>query len=268
MLKDYLLSTILLLSSSIAAYAQRETARLFEDCGVNGSTTVYDYQNRTWFYTDSADAVVETLPASTFKIVNSLIALETGAVEDEEQVIPHDGTEHKLFGKPYDKWNQDMDMRTAFAYSAIWFYEELAARVGRSKYQDILEEIGYGNGDLSEVQNDFWNQGNFAVSPKNQIEFLVKLFEKNLPFSSQNIRVVKNMMVSDMDDESVWRGKTGWAQKDGKDIGWWVGYVTTNGYVYFFATRIVKDTATENNHFADCRKSITRKILKEHFNCP
>lgn len=59
------------------------------------------------------------------------------------------------------------------------------------------------------------------------------------------------------------RDKTGWTKKDGKDIGWWVGYVETKSNIYFFATRITKDIAETNSDFSLARKEITKSILNE-----
>ena len=242
-------------------HAQSSFQKYFDEHHVTGSTTIYDYQHKRWIYTDSVDAQKGTLPASTFKILNSLIALETGVIADEHEQIKWDGKEHMLFGKPYPVWNQDTDLRTAFANSTIWFYEEMARRIGRTRYRKMLQATNYGNQDLSEKGIDFWNYGPLAISPENQINFLIRLYENDVPFSYHSKRMVKNIMVSEMDDMCVWRDKTGWAQKDGEDIGWWVGYVTTQRNVYFFATRITKSIDSDRPDFAPLRKSITKKIL-------
>jgi beta-lactamase class D len=253
---------LLLFFITTALFGQQRFSQYFEKYGVTGSTTVYDYKNKIWTFTDSADAAVETLPASTFKILNSLIALQTKVLSDENEIIKWDGTPHQLFGKPYPIWDKDMNLKNAYKNSAIWFYVRVAEKVGRKQYKKLLRQICYGNADLTEKGTDFWNYGKFAISPKNQIAFLVNLYEDNLPFSEHNLRIVKDMMVSEKDDIGTFRDKTGWTKKDGEDIGWWTGYVTTNDNVYFFATRIMQNSNVDNSEFAGARKIITKEILK------
>ncbi len=68
------------------------------------------------------------LPASTFKIPNTLIALEEGVIQNEKDIIEWDGED-----KGWSQWNKDQSLETAFPLSCIWFYQELASRVGDKK---------------------------------------------------------------------------------------------------------------------------------------
>lgn len=253
---------ILLSVFSFDSYGQSTHQALFDKFSVSGSTTIYDYKNRKWIYTDSVDANKETLPASTFKILNSLIALETKAVKDENEIVKWDGTERDFFGAKMDVWNKDTDLKTAYRNSTIWFYVEMAKRVGRNKYKKYLKECGYGNLNFSEKGTDFWNLGEHGITPKNQIEFLVKLYENNLPFSKPVLNKVKEIMISEQTKDFTFRDKTGWTKQQGIDIGWWVGYVQTDDNVFFFATRITKNTNLGNPSFGKARKEITKEILK------
>ena len=54
-------------------------------------------------------------------------------------------------------------------------------------------------------------------------------------------------MISERTDTFTFRVKTGWTRRNGTDIGWWVGYAETEGNVYFFATRILKDENGDNS---------------------
>ncbi len=254
-----LLSTFITLNVS----AQEKFQRYFDACNLSGSTTIFDYKNQKWFYTDSTDALVETLPASTFKILNSLIALDTKAVADENEILKWDGKDRKLSGVSMSAWNKDTDLKTAYKNSTIWFYVELAKKIGRRKYKKVFKKTQYGNQNFKEKGTDFWNYGNFGVSPKNQVEFLIKLYQSRLPFSQESIDVVKDIMISEKNDMGTFRDKTGWTQKDNIDIGWWIGYLTTADNVYFFATRITRPTDSLNQDFSSCRKTITKGILKE-----
>src|SRR5690349_19684105 len=79
----------------------------------DGQIVVYNMELDTMRFT----------PASTFKIVNSLIALETGKATDENMVIKWDGVKRQN-----PEWNKDMNMKEAFKVSNVAYYQELARR--------------------------------------------------------------------------------------------------------------------------------------------
>ena len=251
-------------SSSISLAQSDDWNEPFETCGLKGSTTIYDYHKKLWMSSDIADSQVETLPASTFKIVNTLIALETKAVKDKDEIIPWiDHYDTLKYGHRPNIYH-DMDMEEAFRLSAGWAYIEMAKRIGKERYDQILTDIGYGNGDLSIDDPDFWNFGSFGVSPVNQIETLIGIYEERFDFAPEHYKTLKKMMIAETEGDAVIRAKTGWTRADGKDTGWWVGYLTKeNDEVYFFATRLIKPRSETNRKFGRCRKEITRKIFKK-----
>jgi beta-lactamase class D len=250
-----------LLFLSIAFTIQVKAQTDFDQ--VDGSITIYDSRKKSWFYSDSLDARRTTLPASTFKILNSLIALETGAIKDEKQILKWDGIPKTFLGTDMILWNKDSDLKSAYKNSTNWFYVELAKRIKKKNYRKYLQACEYGNLDLSEKGNDFWNYGNFGVSPVNQIMFLRKLYQNKLPFSKKHIAIVKEIMISEQTGSYILRDKTGLTRKDGQDIGWWIGYIETKNNVFFFATRLIKSTMDHNPHFTFYRKEMTRHILAE-----
>lgn len=258
-----LLTFVGILVLCINVFGQSKFQKYFDEFSVKGSVTVYDYKNKRWFYTDKQDAKKETLPASTFKILNSLIILENKAVKDEHEIIKWDGTEHTFFGTKINAWNKDTDLKTAYKTSTVWFYVEMAKRLGSGKYKKTLKRSKYGNHNFSEEGVDFWNYGKFAVSPISQIKFLRKLYDNKLPFSQTNIDKVKEIMISEKTDDYVFRDKTGWTKRNGRDIGWWIGYLETKDNVYFFATRITKQVDEKNPQFSKARKEITKRVLSE-----
>ncbi|OJJ15104.1 serine hydrolase [marine bacterium AO1-C] len=253
--------TLLLIFWASSVFGQTRYQKYFDSLGVKGSTSIYDYKNKQWIFTDEKDADVFTLPASTFKIPNSLFALEYKAVKNENEVFKWDGVPKLHLGKVINIWNKDTNLKNAYKYSTVWVYVEVAKRIGRNKYESILNKCSYGNGNFSEQGIDFWNYGDFAISPKNQIDFLVKLYENKLPFSKTTIEKVKELMVSKQTKTHTYRSKTGWTRKNGQDIGWWVGYVEAKNNVYFFATRLIKRKGDKNPHFLKGRKAITKLIL-------
>lgn len=235
----------------------------FKECNLKGSTTIYDLKKDRWVFTDSLDALVETLPASTFKVINLLVALETGVIKDENDTVHWVGsTDTALYGYRPEIY-RDMTVKEAFQESAGWAFIELAKKVGRERYQHYLTLSHYGNRTLTEKGADFWNFGAFAVSPLNQVQFLANVFKGKTPFSKRNLEILKRAMITEQTSSFTMRSKTGWTRVEGKDWGWWIGYVEHRDNVYFFATRVTKDRAIRNERFGPCRKDITKEILRQ-----
>lgn len=242
---------------------QVDLQRAFRECGIKGSTTIYDYKHKKWIYSDSLDAQKASLPASTFKIINLLIALETKVIKDENEVVKWVGkTDTTLYGYRPEIY-KDMTVREAFEVSAGWVFIELAKKIGRKNYTKYLKACRYGNVDLSEKGADFWNFGRFGISPQNQVAFLKAIYEEKLPFSKRNYEILKKVMVVEKTNDYTIRAKTGWTRDGGIDSGWWVGYVESRENTYFFATRIAKKRSEPNLNFGQCRKTITKTILKQ-----
>lgn len=235
---------------------------LFDSCGISDACFVlHNRAHDAYTYYNSKEADIAVSPASTFKIFNSLAALEAGAIQDTNTFLKWDGVWRSI-----DAWNQDHCMKTAFKCSAVWFYQELARRIGENKMKAFIAESHYGNGDISGGIDQFWLNGNLKISPKEQIAFLEKLYkEEDLPFSIENQRKVKDIMIETKNEKGIFRAKTGWGMlgkgKETENIGWYVGYVEKKHNQYFFALCIhYKGEARED--FAPCRKSITKEILR------
>lgn len=262
----YIMKILLLLLLSFfvfSAHGQVDFVKAFEDCKIDGSVTIYDYNNQKWMISDTTDARRETLPASTFKIINLLIALQTQTIKDENAIVKWVGKiDTTLYGYRPEIY-KDMTVKEAFQVSAGWVFIELAKKIGKEKYLHYLKKCGYGNLDLTEQGTDFWNFGAFAISPKNQIDFLVKVYNNQVPFSKRNVDILKRVMINEEANSYTIRAKTGWTRWEGNDIGWWVGYVTNKNNVIFFATRIIKRRTDINPEFGNCRKNITKAVLKQ-----
>ncbi len=246
-----------------SSHAQIDFAKALEPCGLHGSVTVYDYQKKTWYLSDSVDARRLLPPASTFKIPHLLIALETGAIADENEAVAWPGhTDTTLYGYRPNIY-KDMTVKEAFAVSAGWVFMEIAKGIPKEVYRDYLERLGYGNGDPDEGAVDFWNFGPLRISPVNQVEFLMDVYEETGPFSSRNYAILKRVMITEETRTYTLRSKTGWGRADGLSVGWWTGYVEREGAVFFFATRLTKPLSDPHPSFAACRVSVTQDVLRQ-----
>ncbi|MDR7128069.1 beta-lactamase class D [Algoriphagus sp. 4150] len=230
---------------------------------MEGSIAIYAIEEQKWITSDTIGVKVETLPASTFKIINLLIALETKTISDENEIIKWVGSTDTIKYGHRPEIYHDMSVKEAFETSAGWVFVELAKKIGKDNYKEYLSKCRYGNNNLTQQDPDFWNFGDFAVSPLNQVEFLHALYEYRLPFSRESMDIVKNVMVAEQTANYTIRAKTGWTRENNINTGWWTGYIETKKGTYIFATRLLQDRKMNRSDFGSCRKEITKKVFKD-----
>jgi len=236
--------------------------KYYDQFNVEGSFVLFDPQANKYIFYNKDQFKQNFSPASTFKICNSLIGLETGIIKDENFVIPWDS----VIRNPI--WDQDHDLKTAFKNSTVWYYQELSRRVGGQQMKYWIDKANYGNTDTSGGIDQFWLTGGLRVSPEQQIDFLRRFRDNKLPFSQHSVDIVKNIMITKDTLNYIIRGKTGWAGHGDKDVGWYVGYIETKGQVYYFSNCVQTDSKTLNDVnrailFDNSRIDIVYKILEE-----
>jgi beta-lactamase class D len=240
-----------------------EFKNYFDACGVDGAIVIFDKNNQQWILSDTTNVKIESLPASTFKIINLLIALETKTIKDENEVIRWVGkTDTVKYGYRPEIYH-DMSVKEAFEVSAGWVFIEIAKKIGKETYKKYLTACKYGNLNLSESSDDFWNFGDFSISPIDQTVFIKNLYEEKLPFSKRSIEIVKRVMITEKTAQFTIGAKTGWTRDKGMNTGWWVGYLETSNNTYYFATRLLQNRKYNRDDFGTCRKEITKKIFRD-----
>ncbi len=231
--------------------------KYFKDKNVDGCFVLYDLEKDELTITNPERCKTGFLPASTFKILNSLIALETGVATGKDYLIKWDGTDHGSAG-----WNRDHTLESAFKASAYWYYQELARRIGGERMQLWLNRTNYGNKNQGGGIDQFWLKGELRITPVGQTLFLSRLVKETLPFSKSNQQLVKAMMIEKENVGYQFGAKTGWAiLPDKTNIGWFVGYILKYGKWYTFATNI--ESKTEIAGFQQIRRDITSQILTQ-----
>lgn len=248
-----ILLTVLFLTS-FTVHSQ-DIKKYFDEYDVTGSFMVYDMYADKYYYYDSSRCFTRFTPASTFKIPNSIIGLETGVIADENFIIPWDGT------KSRETCDKDLTLKDAIRFSCVWYYKELARRVGADKMQEMLNTFNYGNMDISSGVDKFWLEGSLKISQAEQIEFLKKLYKYELPVSKRSVDILKNIIMIDSTADHILRGKTGWGFEGNKNIGWLVGWIEKSDNIYFYAINI--ETEKDNPRFAESRRAITEKIFRD-----
>jgi beta-lactamase class D len=233
--------------------------RHFQVLGVEGSIVIYDAnKSRTYQHNPQRNATA-FLPASTFKILNSLVALESRVIADENAILTWDGITRSV-----PEWNRDLTMKEAIKVSAVWFYQVLARRAGHPTMQKWVSQVGYGNqkiGSATDIDK-FWLQGELRITPQEQIKFLQRLANNNLPFSARSTAIVKNILIQTQTSNYTLRGKTGtvsFGEESKPQIGWYVGYLEQNKNTYFFATNI----EMRGKKDAPARIELTQRCLQD-----
>ena len=216
----------------------------------NGEFTIYNL-NR---FKDSA-----YLPASTFKIVNSLIGLQTGRVTDDSTIIPWDGI--KI---PVDAWNQNLSMYQAFRYSSVPWYQELARKIGKDTMQKWLDTLHYaalkGRAVIQKIDT-FWLDNSVKVTADEQLGIVKRLYFGQLPFFKRTMDIVRNMMLQEQTPLYSLSYNTGWGHaENGHSIGWIIGWIEENRHPYFFSLQV--ESADPDADFNTLRIDLLKQILK------
>lgn len=233
-----------------------------------GGFSIYDLKTDNYIQYNPEHCKKRFSPCSTFKIPNSLIGLETGVIADTGFIIRYDSILHpkdsfKLVNEPFKYWYQDLSLKRAFKYSCVWYYQELTRRVGQERMKKMVNDLDYGNKDISSGLDTYWLCGSIQISINEQIEFLKRLYLHKLQgFSNKNIDAVKSIMLYETTADYKLYGKTGGGDCwDNKFIGWYVGFVETESGTKIFAMNvIVNDFSDLKNNY---RIELTKKILKE-----
>ncbi|MBM4259735.1 MAG: class D beta-lactamase [Deltaproteobacteria bacterium] len=229
-----LLLILSIVSLSSAHAEDTDLAALFDKEGLNGTIVIASLDGSREFIHNDARANTRLAVASTFKIFNSLIALEEGVVTKDE-VLLWDGTMYEAF----PDWNRNHTLASAFKASCVWCYQELARRVGAQKYPPYIKQAAYGVLREPFEGTTFWLDGSLTISAKEQIEFLRKVIGRSLPFKPSTYETLREIMVMEKTPEYTIRAKTGWAVRVSPQVGWYVGYVeAANNEVWVFATNI------------------------------
>lgn len=106
----------------------------------------------------------------------------------------------------------------------------------------------------------FWlgDAGDLKISPLEQLNFLQRVYRRQLPFSNKSFDILEDIMLEETNDNYKLYSKTGAATKDWKGHGWYIGYVEINKQVWFFVTNILIDGIKDLKK----RKDVTVRVLK------
>lgn len=231
--------------------------KLFDKELISGSILIYDYKKNSFLGFDLKRSNKGFLPASTFKIPNSLIGIDTKSV-DENTIFKWDGKKRRL-----KSWEKDMNLKEAIKVSCVPCYQEIARKVGLENMKSYISKFSYGKMDINKNTLDsFWLRGNSKITQYEQILFLKKIYEEKLPVKKESIKKLKDLILLEKNDNYTLSGKTGWSTVGNTDNGWFIGYFETKDNVYFTATNVESNKIDKVPDFIGARKRITIESLK------
>ena len=187
-----------------------EFGNILDSLKVNGSILIFDVRNKTYYSNNFSWAKTGIIPASTFKIPNSIIALETGIIKNDSSIFKWNGEKRRL-----KKWEEDLTFKKAFQVSCVPCYQEIARKIGVKRMKSYLKKLNY-NGMVFDTLtiDDFWLQGKSKFSQMQQIDFLERLYLSKLPISKRNENIMKDIMQIEKTEGYVLSGKSGWGMRN------------------------------------------------------
>ena len=242
--------------SAVEIIERGEWGQIFDDENVVGTFALREVGSGQTFVWDTDRVEQRQLPASTFKILNSMIILQTGVAADVDEVVPWDGVERQI-----EAWNQDHSLRSGIEVSAVWMYQERARQVGEERMAEWVTAAGYGNADIGGGIDQFWLDGDLRISPLEQLDFLEQMVTGDLPFDPEVVADVSEIIVREQGD-----GYWTWSHKTGTSptLAWLVGTTEYDDRTWVFAMNLELESTEPGTQIdPQVRLTMSRRILEE-----
>jgi len=235
-----------------------ELNNIFNKMDLNGSILILDTKTGDYISNNFEWQKQGSLPASTFKIPNTIIALELGIVENDSTILQWDGKKRAM-----EIWEQDLKLKDAFQYSCVACYQNIAKEIGTERMQKYLKLLNYKGMDVKNNNiNKFWLEGKSRINQRQQIEFLSDFYFDKLPISISTKNIMKSIMLNKSEKGYKLFAKTGWAMRKKNNIGWYIGFIETNDNTYIFATNVAPKKNFNKDEFLTNRINVTLESFK------
>ncbi len=234
--------------------------------GISGCAVIYDENKNIYNFYNQELTEKRSSPLSTFKIISTLIGLDSDVLQSKDTLVSWDGIQY-----PVEDWNHDMTLEQAFKSSCVWYFRDVIDRVGKEEVQKALDELSYGNCDISQWQgsnvnngyeklNGFWLESSLLISPKEQVDILQHIFSNETSMREKNINILKDIMeIDNFDNIAKVYGKTGTGYRGN---AWFIGMANKENNVYYFAIRL--DDSNSDLCTGSKAKEIAINIINEH----
>ena len=231
--------------------------------GITGCAVLYSPSENKYSLYNKDMAEQEVSPYSTFKIISTLIGLHNDIIKDETSTMNYDGTQY-----PNPEWNENLTLQKAFQTSCIWYFHQIINNVGEQEVKKELSELEYGNCDVSAWEgsninpykelNGFWLGSSLKISPYEQVEVLSKIFEGKSFYDSQNVEILKKIMLIEDEQEKKVYGKTG-SGTNGE--AWFIGFTEKGQQREYFAVYL-EDSLQKERVSSSLAQEIALKIIE------
>jgi len=256
--------SLVLLATLLSSCNQTDLNHNFEGFeGFEGTFVLYDQNSAQYTIVNESRAMTRYSPFSTFKIPNSIIALESRIVSDVDQILTWDTLEYPKEDWWPQTWEGEHNLRSGIKYSVVPLYRTIASLIGTDQMQSYVTKFYYGNTDISSGVDNFWLNGSLKISAHEQVEFLRKFYNGELSVSEHSINSVKSILIQDSEESYSLSYKTGAGSTNiekTEALGWLVGILEKKDNIYYFAMNI------EGKSFEEVltpRLRITKTILRE-----
>ena len=220
--------------------------------GINGCAVVYVPEDNSSYFYNKEMCTEQASPYSTFKIISALMGLHNGVIADETSAMEYNGTQY------YNSaWNKDLSLREAFQTSCIWYSRQVIDAVGSAEVKKELEELRYGNCNITEWEGGDVNP--LPISPWEQVQVLARIFEGGSSYTEEETQILRSVMQNDMENRTILYGKTG-TGPDGE--GWFVGFVQNGEQNKYFAVYL-NDPGNQETANGKKAKEIAEIIMRE-----
>lgn len=238
--------------------------KYFDENHVTGSFGLLDNgQGQFTIYKPARFSDSIYIAGTSFNIINSLIAIESGAVNDTGSVITADS------GSIITDTTcaKDLTMKQAFRTSCTGWFRELARRIGKPVMQRWIDTLGYARRyDTLRIQNNldaFWLDNSARVTADEQLGIIKKLYFDQLPFQQRSQRLVRSILLQESNANYSLNYLTGsGVTPDGRTTGWLVGWIEENVHPYFFVLQTTAPDTTVD--IAAIQKKMLKDILKQY----
>jgi beta-lactamase class D len=249
--------TISALACAMAALAAASTPPAFQRTPPSGGCfLLYEIGVGEVRRNPSATCTTRIAPQSTFKIPHAIAALDAGVIADADTLIKYDGRE-----VDFPAWRRDHTLASAMRASVVWYFQEIANRLGPERERAYLDKFEYGNRDSSGGLTTFWLGRSLAISPEEQLRFLQRLYGDALPVQKRAAEIVRRILIQDSGsianalgthpfgrpwpDGTVLSAKTGSGSAgEGTAVRWLVGHVRRGERGWIFVSNVIGPPAT------------------------
>lgn len=229
----------LLLISHKISYGQHYLDFYFSTKEVDGSIIIYNESDDWWVFNHELDTKSATPPAATFHLFHALVALELGVINPNEPKL-WNGVKNYYFGEPRPQWHCDTTLGDAVFFQNDWYFDQISQKIREKDYNFFIKESNYAQKRFSKPFPYSWNFGEFVITPKQQVDFLIGIFQQDLPFNPENQKWVTEQMNRHETEDYTLFSYEGYTVHKAEHVDWLIGVIERKGKRYFFCTRIRK----------------------------